>query len=72
MATDELDKIKEAFYMVDQSRSRSAGGAGLGLAFCNQIIKLHHGFLDFESVLGKGTTVTVKIEGVINNEEMQK
>ena len=72
MATDELDKIKEAFYMVDQSRSRSAGGAGLGLALCDQIIKLHHGLLDFESVLGKGTTVTVKIEGVINNEEMQK
>lgn len=72
MAIEELGKIKEAFYMVDKSRSRSAGGAGLGLALCDQIIKFHHGTLDFESVLGKGTTVAVRIEGVTNNEEIQK
>lgn len=70
MATDELDKIKEAFYMVDQSRSRSAGGAGLGLALCDQIIKMHHGSLRFESAIGKGTQVTVIIEGEKKNEEL--
>ncbi len=70
MATDELDKIKEAFYMVDQSRSRSAGGAGLGLALCDQIIKMHHGTLRFESAIGKGTQVTVIIEGEKKNEEL--
>ena len=61
MAAEELNKIKEAFYMVDKSRSRSAGGAGLGLALCDQIIKIHQGTIDFESTLGKGTTVTVVI-----------
>lgn len=70
MATDELDKIKEAFYMVDKSRSRSTGGAGLGLALCDQIIKMHHGALRFESAIGKGTQVTVIIEGEKKNEEL--
>lgn len=60
---EEIDKIKEAFYMVDKSRSRSVGGAGLGLAICDQIVKLHHGEIVFESEKGQGTTVTVVIEG---------
>lgn len=47
MAAEELNKIKEAFYMVDKSRSRSAGGAGLGLALCDQIIKIHQGTIEF-------------------------
>lgn len=67
MAAEELNKIKEAFYMVDKSRSRSAGCAGLGLALCDQIIKIHQGTIDFESTLGKGTTVTVVIRSK-NNE----
>lgn len=49
--------------MVDKSRSRSVGGAGLGLAICDQIVKLHHGEIVFESEKGQGTTVTVVIEG---------
>lgn len=70
IATEELSKIKEAFYMVDKSRSRSAGGAGLGLALCEQIVELHHASIDFESVLGQGTTVTIELKGV-NRDEVQ-
>ena len=57
--TKEISKIKEAFYMVDKSRSRSVGGAGLGLAICDQIVKLHHGEIKFESIKNQGTIVTV-------------
>ena len=49
METNELSKIKEAFYMVDKSRSRSVDGSGLGLALCDQIVKIHHGTIRFES-----------------------
>lgn len=59
----EIDKIKEAFYMVDKSRSRSAGGAGLGLAICDQIIKMHHGKMVIESVKGQGTEISVLLKG---------
>ena len=30
----EVEKITEAFYMVDKARGRASGGAGLGLALC--------------------------------------
>jgi len=59
---DELYKIRDAFYRVDKSRSRSQGGVGLGLRLCDEIAALHNGEIMFESELGKGTTVTVKLK----------
>ena len=61
--TEEIDKIKEAFYMVDKSRSRSVGGAGLGLSICDQIIKMHHGKIVIESIKGQGTVISVLLKG---------
>ena len=60
----ELSKITEPFYMVDKSRSRAEGGAGLGLALCKEIVELHRGKLRFESKEGRGTIVTVTLGGV--------
>ena len=61
---EELSKITEAFYMVDKSRSRAEGGAGLGLALCKEIAALHSGELRFDSQVLQGTTVTVELGGV--------
>ena len=55
MTEDEASKVIEPFYRVDKSRSRKEGGMGLGLAICNEIVKLHDGYLKFESELGEGT-----------------
>ncbi|MDE7260697.1 MAG: HAMP domain-containing histidine kinase [Oscillospiraceae bacterium] len=60
----ELSKITEPFYMVDKSRSRAEGGAGLGLALCQKIVELHRGTLSFQSREGEGTTVTVTLGGL--------
>ena len=60
----ELKKVTEAFYMVDKSRSRAEGGAGLGLALCKEIAALHQGSLHFESQLDLGTKVTVELGGI--------
>ncbi len=49
MAREELSKITEAFYRVDKARSRSQGGAGLGLALCKEIASLHQGSISFDS-----------------------
>ncbi|MFR3322367.1 MAG: ATP-binding protein [Lachnospiraceae bacterium] len=51
---DELARITEAFYMVDKSRARKEGGAGLGLALCQKIIELHGAVWRFESEVGRG------------------
>lgn len=55
----EISRITEAFYMVDKSRSRKEHGAGLGLALCDRIAKLHGTRLHYESQPGQGTTVTL-------------
>ncbi len=54
---EECRKITEAFYMVDKSRSRSHNGAGLGLALCAQILKLHDSELIIESTPGEGSCI---------------
>lgn len=54
---NELEKILEPFYMVDKSRSRKSGGAGIGLALCNKIAQAHRGRITIESVENKGTKV---------------
>ena len=56
---EELGKITEAFYMVDKSRARREGGAGLGMAICERIVKLHGAAWKIESTLGEGTVVTL-------------
>ena len=63
MEAAELKRITEPFYRVDKSRSRLQGGAGLGLALCQQIVRLHHGRMQFDSTPGMGTTVTVTLYG---------
>ena len=62
ISKEDLKKVTEPFYMVDKSRSRKAGGAGLGLALCEKIAQLHHGNIQIESQLGEGTTVTIHLE----------
>lgn len=62
---EELSRITEAFYMVDKSRARKEGGAGLGMALCEKILFLHHGTWKIESEVQKGTTVFVWLPGEV-------
>lgn len=59
MSQSEISRITEAFYMVDKSRARAQGGAGLGLSICAEIIKRHNGLMKFQSEEGKGTIVRI-------------
>ena len=63
MPKGELDKITEAFYRVDKSRSRKQGGVGLGLALCKEIVRIHKGDMEFISQEEKGTTAIITIGG---------
>lgn len=68
MKKEELSKITEPFYMIDKSRSRAQNGAGLGLALCQRIAELHGTKLEYDSELGKGTTVRIVVKGGVRSE----
>jgi signal transduction histidine kinase len=61
MEEEEVGKILEPFYRVDKARSRREGGAGLGLAICQEIVRVHGGRIEIESEPGKGTRVKIII-----------
>ena len=56
---DEVGKITEAFYMVDKSRARKEGGAGIGMTLCSRIVNLHHAEWKIDSKEGEGTKVYI-------------
>lgn len=57
---EEQEKILEPFYMIDKSRSRKSGGAGLGLAIASLILKRHNCRIQIESRLGEGTRMILQ------------
>jgi signal transduction histidine kinase len=56
-----LPHIFERFFRVDRSRSRSSGGAGLGLSICKAIVERLEGTIHIQSAMGRGTEVTVTL-----------
>lgn len=59
MSKEDIEKITEAFYMVDKSRSRKEGGAGLGMTLCSRIVEIHNAQWYIMSDKGKGTSIWV-------------
>lgn len=55
----ELARMGERFYRVDKARNRQHGGSGLGLSIVRQIVHLHGGTWNIESMIGVGTTVSL-------------
>ena len=69
MEEKELSRITEAFYMVDKSRARKEGGAGLGMTLCSRILDLHDAQWKISSVPGKGTTIALWFPGEKGEEQ---
>ena len=51
----------DRFYRGDMARSRSTGGAGLGLAIARTLVEGHSGTLTLSSIIGQGTTAAVRL-----------
>jgi len=57
VAPEDLPRLFEPFFRADRSRSRDAGGVGIGLTLCRRIVEAHGGQITAESLVGMGTTV---------------
>lgn len=69
---EDLPRIFERFYKVDQARSKidfigpGGGGSGLGLAIARHVVEAHGGRIKAESVVGQGSTFTFTLPVAIN------
>ncbi len=61
LSPDQAARVFERFYRADPSRSRSHGGAGLGLSIVASIVGAHHGSVVAASVSGGGAVFTVRL-----------
>ena len=57
ISKEDLPHVKEKFYKANVS----VKGSGIGLAVTSEIVNLHNGFLDIDSIEGKGTLVTIML-----------
>ncbi len=59
MKEDDIEKVMQPFYQVDNDLTRSAQGTGLGLPLTKSLIELQGGRMTLESRPGEGTIVSV-------------
>ncbi|MEU1080295.1 SpoIIE family protein phosphatase [Streptomyces sp. NPDC005908] len=57
----EMPRLFERFHRIENARSRSNEGSGIGLALVRELVGLHGGTIDAESAEGKGTTFTIRV-----------
>jgi two-component system phosphate regulon sensor histidine kinase PhoR len=55
----EIPRLGERFYRADKTRARELGGTGLGLSIVKHLLKAHHGNMEIDSQIGKGTKVSL-------------
>ena len=58
---DQLEAVFTSFHQVDGETTRRYGGTGLGLSICNDLVRAMGGSIALESVLGEGSTFTVRM-----------
>ncbi|MGV9529405.1 SpoIIE family protein phosphatase [Streptomyces cellulosae] len=57
----EMPRLFERFHRIENARSRSNEGSGIGLALVRELVGLHGGTIDAASTEGEGTAFTVRV-----------
>lgn len=56
-----MEKVFDAFYRVESSRSRETGGTGLGLVVAREVVRVHEGDIELSNLAEGGLKVTVTL-----------
>ncbi|WP_067500342.1 SpoIIE family protein phosphatase [Actinoplanes sp. TFC3] len=61
VAPQEMPRLFERFHRIENTRSRSNEGSGIGLALVKELVELHGGTITADSAAGRGTTFTIRL-----------
>jgi PAS domain S-box-containing protein len=68
ISEDNLPYIFDHFYRADKARTMGKSGMGLGLAIVKQIVEMHGGIIQVESILGQGSTFRVLLPILVDDQ----
>ncbi len=57
----EVPRLFERFHRVENTRSRSIEGSGIGLALVRELVDIHDGAITVDSAVDRGTTFTIRL-----------
>ncbi len=60
IAFEQIPRALAPFQQIDSGLNRKHEGTGLGLPLAKSLVEMHGGYLDLQSEVGAGTTVTVR------------
>ncbi len=65
---EQIPLLFESFQQLENSRRRMYGGTGLGLALTKQLVELHGGTIEVESIINQGSTFIVRLPNQPQNQ----
>lgn len=69
--TSMRDNIFDPYEQVDSSMTSRAGGLGLGLSICQELVTLHGGTISLSTTVGKGSTFTFSLPIARDDREVE-